>query len=1190
MSASETSGFVILPEILEIPMKAPHFSAIAAILSLALPALGQDASKVTFVDHVLPILENKCNNCHNPDEAKGGLDLTSFGAALTGGSGGEVAVPEDPSGSRLYTLAAGTEEPIMPPKGTKMDEKELKLVSDWIKGGMLETSSSKARKSDKPKIDFDSISATGKPEGPPAMPEHLILQPALVTERPNAVPALAHSPWAPILAVAGQKQVLLYHSGDFDLLGVLPYPEGFPQTLSFSPNGAYLSCGGGRAGKSGNVVAWDIKSGERIIEVGKEYDIVLGADVSPDLKNAILGGPGRNIKLWDTVSGEQINSIKKHPDWLLTAAYSPDGVIFATGGRNGGLYVWEAATGYEFYTLKGHTAGVTDVAWRADGNVLASCSEDGQVILWEMSEGKEIKKWEAHRGGVLGIAFAQNGNIATVGRDKTVKIWQGDGKQLKSITASDDVVLSVAISHDGKRVFTGDWHGAIKVWDVEAGTELGQIDPNPPTIDQQLAYSQQRIGELTGQLPKLEEGVKTISAELAAAKSALAEIDKKVAEATKTRDAQKGVAAKLDGTVKSLTPQIEQGQADVNAKNAALKKLNDEITALTAAVKPKQDSAAKLTETLKANEAALAAATAKLNAAKAEAAKPALDPEKQKQHDQLAAARAAAEKAKQATDAAVVAKTQEQQAAISASDASKKTLTAAATKLKTDQANAAKANESLKAASAARQQADAAVAAASKDGKTPPADLVSSQKAAHDKENQAKAAANTANSAAAAAQKAFETAAAAAKQAEQKAAALVQEIAQLKQDQPAKTDAFNKAEAAFKPLREAAAAGQARVAKARTDLAAATTAHQGAEKDRNDTKAKLDGETKMVADSLAKIESLKKQVEPAKKAAEDAAAALAAKQKQLADAKTQLAASQAELKKAEDTLAGAAKEKEAATANVAAIVKKEADTRKSIELAKAELKNSQFLYKKWQAAALNLTAVQEEEALGDMEVKLEDMMEEETEAKESVKVAEKARVAAEQTLSKAEQTVKEGSIALKQKSSEVLERALQLVSNRAVAELREEVIGSQPAIDVESVTLASLDTEQSSSLPPVTIDDEEDGVVKVVAAEALAYKTPEELNEEVASLKDRLSELEGFLKNTYTEADKTRTMVDQASKVARETPKVVAERAKAENEAAKALADAEAERKRQEAALEAQKKEIERLRAEYLSTLPKRQE
>jgi len=424
-------------------------------LAVALGTAGAEEAKITYADHVFPILENRCISCHNPDEAKGGLDVSNYGATLSGGSGGDVVTAGDPLSSRLYTLMAHTETPHMPPQKPKSPDKELETIADWINGGLLETMDSKARKSDKPKLDLTSVSvSTGKPEGPPPMPEKLPLQPDVITDRPSSVPAIAHSPWAPIVAVAGQKQVLLYHSRDFDLLGVLPYPEGFPQTLSFTPNGAYLACGGGRGGKSGNVVAWDIKTGERVVEVGREFDIVLGADISPDLQNAILGGPGRNIKIWDTVAGEQIKSIKKHPDWLLTAAYSPDGVIFATGGRNGGLYVWEF-TGYEFYTLKGHTDAITDVAFRPDGNVLASTSEDGQVFLWDMKTGREIKKWRAHSGGTLALAYSPQGMIATVGRDKNVKVWKGDGTAVRTIQASDDIVMSVAFSHDEQRVFTG---------------------------------------------------------------------------------------------------------------------------------------------------------------------------------------------------------------------------------------------------------------------------------------------------------------------------------------------------------------------------------------------------------------------------------------------------------------------------------------------------------------------------------------------------------------------------------------------------------------------------------------------------------------------------------------------------------------------------------------------------------------
>lgn len=1173
------------------PMKTPATiwnAACLAILSTA--GYAAEDKKVTFADDVFPILENKCVNCHNADEAKGGLDLSSFSATLSGGSGGEVVTSQDPGSSRLYTLAAHTEEPIMPPKGSKADDKELKIISDWIAGGLLETKSSKARISDKPKVDFDSITATGKPEGPPAMPEHLLLQPEVLTERPNAVPALAHSPWAPIVAVAGQKQVLLFHSEDYDLLGVLPYPEGFPQTLSFSPNGAYLSCGGGRAGKSGNVVAWDIKTGERIIEVGKEYDIVLGADVSPDLKNAVLGGPKRNIKLWDTVAGEQLNSIKKHPDWLLTAAYSPDGVIFATGGRNGGLYVWEAATGYEFYTLKGHEKAVTDVAWRPDGNVLASCSEDGQIMLWEMTEGKQIKKWAAHSGGAQSVTFSPDGKIASVGRDKRVKIWEGDGKLLKEIVASNDVVLSVAFSHDSKRVFTGDWHGNVKAWDISSGAELATIEPNPPTIDAQLAYSEKRIGELTGELPKLEKGIEVASKELSDARNVLNEVNKKVGEATKTRDGAKGAVAKYDGQVKALTPQVEAAKKAADEKNAQVKALTEEISKVSANLKPQQDAVAKITADLKNRETALANAGSALKAAKAEAEKPALDAEQQKKHDQLAAARAAAEKEKQAADAAVTSKTDERAKLAASHEEAKKQLASATGEVEPAKKAKAQAEAAVKAATAEKAKVDAELVEASKGGKTPPMELVDRQMEAATKLRLAEMAAKDTAAALAKAEANVQSADGKVKSTLAAVQKVDGELAKLKEAQTAKNNAFAAAEAAFKPLRDAAAAGKARAEKAKTDLAAKTKAHQEAEKAVADRKKNLDDANKALASTQATVEDRKKKLAAAQAAAKTANEALAAKSGELNSARKSLADAQAQLKNAEGALAALTKEKEGAAAKVAAIQKKEAETKKSIELAKAELKDSQFLLKKWQAAAINLTAHQEEEKVDDMTFELEDMMEEETVAKQEAEEAKLARLESEKKLENAKKEVDTGTKTLAQKSTEILERALKLVSSRAIADLKEEAGQISPAAETSTTLVAASDTEESATTD--LVDDpmaEEDAEIKVVAAEALSYKSNEEIGEEVASLRQRLNDLEKMLASTYVEADKTKAKVEQFSKVAQETPKEIADRTKAEQAAAKELGEAEAERKRQEQALEAQKKRIDELRQKYLATLPERE-
>jgi chromosome segregation ATPase len=294
-----------------------------------------------------------------------------------------------------------------------------------------------------------------------------------------------------------------------------------------------------------------------------------------------------------------------------------------------------------------------------------------------MNEGKQVKKWNAHSGGALAVTFAPNGNLASVGRDKTVKIWQADGKQLHSITASDDIVMSVAVSQDNKRVFTGDWHGNIKVWDTATAAQIAEIKPNPPTIEEQLAYSEQRISELTGELPKLEQGVAAVSKELSDAKNALAAVDKGVAEATKIRDNHKGAAASHDAKMKALAPQVEATQKVLTAKQAATKVQTDALNAANAAIKPSQDAVTATANDLKAKEAAFQAALAALNATKAEATKPALEAALKTQYDQLAAARAAAENAKKATDAAVAAKGGARAPLIAVLDQARKAATAA---------------------------------------------------------------------------------------------------------------------------------------------------------------------------------------------------------------------------------------------------------------------------------------------------------------------------------------------------------------------------------------------------------------------------------------------------------------------------------------------------------------------------------
>ena len=531
--------------------------------------------KPNFQDDIIPVFEQSCNSCHNPDRARGGLDLTSINAILAGGSSGEVSIPGDPDSSLLYLLPARLQEPHMPPRGEKIEKSQLSLIKNWIAQGMLPTASGKPMKKKKSSVNLALGSVSiGKPNGPPPMPKYLALQPTLVTNRAFAPSAMAAAPWSPLVALAGQKQVILYNTESLQIAGILSYEEGFIESMNFSRNGKLVIASGGRGGKSGNVAGWDIETGRRVLTVGEEQDSILSADISADQSLVAIGGTNKLIKVFDLATNEILYKIKKHSEWVTQVAFSPDGILLATADRNGGLFVWEAGTGNPFYTLDGHKQEITSLSWRADGNVLLSASEEGTVRTWEMINGKQVRTWNAHSGGTLSAHYAQNGNIVTAGRDKTVKFWDGNGKALRTITGFADIVMETRLSHDGSKIIAGDWTGKVGVWNSADGKHLGDLNANPPTLES-------RITQATQQLSQDQDS-------LAIAQSLLLPFQKKVDEVTKQVTTNKSALQVAEKALQDAVSAAQQAKTALDQAHADLAnktKIQSEKSALHEAKK-----------------------------------------------------------------------------------------------------------------------------------------------------------------------------------------------------------------------------------------------------------------------------------------------------------------------------------------------------------------------------------------------------------------------------------------------------------------------------------------------------------------------------------------------------------------------------------------------------------------------------
>ncbi len=477
------------------------------MLSCALVISGQviaQATEPTYDHEVLAVFQQACLNCHNPDKAKAGLDLSTYRGTLKGGSGGKIVEPGDVN-SRLIAVVSGAAEPKMPPEGERLLPSQVSVLQEWIRSGLKENPQSAAKRASASRALAMRITAPAT-AGEVPMPQELLLEPSCVTSRGSVLRAMSLSPTAPLLAVSSQQQVLLVDTTKAELCGVLAFPEGEPQSLSFTPDGRFLLVAGGVQGKSGSMVLFDVVRGTRAAVVGREVDVILSADARPQLDVFFSGSPSRLLKAWQSGQDDPLRVVKKHPDWLVALDVSPDGVLLATGDRVGGVMTWEAQSGAEYFPLRGHQAMITGLAFRPDSNVLASASEDKSVRIWDMQDGKQVKQWDAHGGGVTALAWSADGGLATVGRDRRLKLWKADFSLLRDEALDQIVPTAVAWDVARKRVIVGDISGRVRFFDTEIGKWVAEMSNQPPSIAQ-------RLQQLGAELQQLKDALTSANAD-----------------------------------------------------------------------------------------------------------------------------------------------------------------------------------------------------------------------------------------------------------------------------------------------------------------------------------------------------------------------------------------------------------------------------------------------------------------------------------------------------------------------------------------------------------------------------------------------------------------------------------------------------------------------------------------------------
>lgn len=163
--------------------------------------------------------------------------------------------------------------------------------------------------------------------------------------------------------------------------------------VAFSPDGKMLALSSG--GMDAPIALLDVATGDKIKTFTRTSNFsVKSIAFSPDGKLLAAGAWSGDIMLWDVKTGNMIKRLNGHTYSVNSITFSPDGKLLASGGWGSEqIILWDVETGGKKRILNGHSNPIDSVTFNTNGNLLASGS-NRIINLWDISTGSKIKTLE----------------------------------------------------------------------------------------------------------------------------------------------------------------------------------------------------------------------------------------------------------------------------------------------------------------------------------------------------------------------------------------------------------------------------------------------------------------------------------------------------------------------------------------------------------------------------------------------------------------------------------------------------------------------------------------------------------------------------------------------------------------------------------------------------------------------------
>lgn len=269
----------------------------------------------------------------------------------------------------------------------------------------------------------------------------------------------------------------IYELPTFTLIQQLSMGQNPVNTVSINTTGEWLAFG---SSKLGQLIVYEWQSESYILKQQGHFDSTNSLTYSPDGSRVVTAAEDGKIKVWDVVSGFCLATFDEHTSSVTQVQFAKRGQVLFSASLDGTVRAWDLIR-YRNFRVFTSTERIqfNSLAVDPSGEIVCAGSMDSfDIHVWSVQTGQLLDSLSGHEGPVSCLAFSQENSIlASASWDKTIRIWSifGRSQQVEPIEVYSDV-LALTIRPDGKEVAVSTLKGQITIFNIENGTQTGNID------------------------------------------------------------------------------------------------------------------------------------------------------------------------------------------------------------------------------------------------------------------------------------------------------------------------------------------------------------------------------------------------------------------------------------------------------------------------------------------------------------------------------------------------------------------------------------------------------------------------------------------------------------------------------------------------------------------------------------------